>query len=65
MCISAIVNESLIFTIVVLMSHIPYLLTHFAPHLINSKYIVNANYYAVYRIGVNGSVLSMEARSCD
>ena len=34
--ISAIVNESFIFTIV-LMSHIPYLLTH----LINSKYIIN------------------------
>ena len=40
--ISTIVNEFFIFTIV-LMSHIPYLLTH----LINSKCIVNANYYAV------------------
>ena len=40
--ISAIVNESFIFTIV-LMSHIPCLLTH----LISSKYIVNPNYHAV------------------
>ena len=47
--ISAIVNERFIFT-AVLMSHMTYLLTH----LINSKYIINQNYYAMILFIVHG-----------
>ena len=56
--ISAIVNESIIFT-AVLMSHVTHLHNTFAPHLISSKYIVNPNFHAVIVFNTHIIVLKL------